>query len=85
MSKTTLIANSLILSLGTVLSLTILAYLLRLTLIVSPGILKAAAGVLFLTLTAGFALYLRRKFGPHDDKGRKPNTILVNETWLMKH
>ena len=85
MSKTTLIANSLILSLGTVLSLAILAYLMRLTLLFSPSVLISSAVILLLVLTAGFALYLRRNFGSYEDKARKPKTVLVNETWLLKH
>ena len=85
MSKTTLIANSLILSLGTVLSLAILAYLMRLTLFFSPGVLISSAIILLLVLTAGFALYLRRKFGSYDEKARNPKTVFVNDTWLLKH
>ncbi len=84
MSKMTLLANSLILSLGCILSLAILAYLLKLNQVVTSSVLISAAGILLFVLTAAFGLYLRRKFGSYEDEQRKPETILVNETWLLK-
>jgi len=85
MRKSTLAANSLILSLGSTVSIAIIAYLLKLNLIFRPVILTCVGGLLFIAFTAGFALYLRRKFGSNRDKKRAPSSVLVNETWLLKH
>jgi len=84
MRKRTLITNSLTLSLGTVLSLAIFAYLAPLNLSLSP----TASAILWLTLLLGltfiFTVYLSRKFPTTGYDNREADTILVNETWLLK-
>ena len=85
MSKTTLIANSLTLSLGTILCLAILAYLIKLNLFMTPPMIAIIGGVLLILLTASFAVYLRKKFGLRDNLDLSKKVVLVNETWLLKH
>ena len=84
MSRRTLFSNSLILSLGCFLTLAIAAYLLRLNALVSPKFMIAAGALLFVGLAIGFALYLRKRFGSRPNIQSVPQTVLVNETWLLK-
>jgi len=84
-SKTTLIVNSLILSLSCCLSLSILAYLVKVNLFIPRNSLAILGGILFITLTVGFALYLHKQFGSNTKKKPAVQTILVNDTWLLKH
>jgi len=85
MRMTTLIANSLTLSLGCFVILSILAYLVKLDSVMSPVALISGGIVLILALAAIFAVYLRKKFGPSPMNMDTADTVLVNETWLLKH
>ena len=85
MSKSTLAANSLILSLGSALCLAIIIYLLPINIALSAAMLAVVSTTLVLVLAAGFALYLYKKFGSNADKPSTPETVFVNETWIMKH
>ena len=84
MSKTTLIANSLFLSLVSVLVLSIILYLTPLKLAIAPSITLLFTAVLFLTLAVIYGIFLRRKFGTTSDNTPTPQIVLVNETWLLK-
>jgi len=85
MSKTTLITNSLILALGSVLLLSIATYLVPINLALSPTIAALLGAALSLILAVIYAIILHKKFGTNTDKKESPQTILVNETWILKH
>jgi len=84
MSKTTLIANSLFLSLVSVLALSIIIYLAPLKLAFAPFITLLLAAALSLTLAVIYGIFLKRKFGTINDNTPSPQIVLVNETWLLK-
>ena len=85
MRKSTLVANSLILSLGCVLCLAIITYLLPFNIALTPATLVIFGLILTLTLMAVFAIYLHKKFRANKNQKHAPETVLINETWLLKH
>lgn len=85
MSKTTLIANSLILSLGSVLCLAIISVLIPRNFVPSPLISVVIGLILVFVLTVAFAVYLHRKFGSSVGENQKADSVLVNETWLLRN